>query len=91
MGYRAGIVFLRKLEELIMSSPTDHNHGHSHAHGDDHSHGGHGESSAMESGIPLLLLVVVLAASAMFYTSSSFPAVTGAAHGAATEHAEPKH
>ena len=73
-----------------MSSPNDHAHNHSHDHGHDHSHGGHEDSSAMESGIPLILLVVVLAAAAMFYTSTSFPVSEHSAMPAA-EHSEAKH
>ncbi len=45
----------------------------------------------MESGIPLVLLIVVLAAAAMFYRSSNFSPVAGAAHGASAEHGEAKH
>ena len=69
-----------------------HNDGHDHSHGghDGHSHETHGQSSAMESGIPLILLVVVLAAAIMFYTSTSFPVSEHSAAPAAA-HGEAKH
>ena len=68
-----------------MSSPTDHAPSHGHD-----SHAAHDAPSALESGIPLLLLAVVLVAAGLFYTSSSFPSVSGAG-GHEAPHGESKH